>query len=295
MRLQMSLIKLLLLSLAICLQTLVAHAGTEPEEPLILSFGVYRSDKATVMYKKFLPVLKRLSDDIGSRMARDVEIRLRIFQTYDQGIDAIVKGEVDFARTGPASYIIAKRKNHGLRLLVIEERKGKRFFDGVIVVATNSTFKSLADLKGSRIAFGDQNSTIGHFLAQAELVKAGLHSHDFTKISFLGRHDKVYKAVSLGDYDVGALKETTYNRLNKGGVLRIIHRFKNVTKPWFARSGLNHDTEQAIQEILLAIKDKTILRELKVSGFLPVKDDDFKIIRQGMELEKLFDDQQVVP
>ena len=87
-----------------------AERATEDagKSTLTLSFGVYQSDKATVMYKKLTPVLEYLQEDLEKRVGRPVDIHLSIFKSYDEGIAALVNGDIDFVRFGPASYITAK-------------------------------------------------------------------------------------------------------------------------------------------------------------------------------------------
>src|SRR5262245_11790345 len=89
--------------------------SSPPEQPVVqtlaLDFGVYQTDKATEMYKRFTPLLEQLSDDVTRRLGRPTDIRLTIFKSYDDGIKALVEGTVDFVHFGPASYILAKRQN----------------------------------------------------------------------------------------------------------------------------------------------------------------------------------------
>ncbi len=225
------------------------------EKSLMLTFGVYQSDKATVMYRKFTPVLEQLQTRMEQSINRPVDIALRIFRGYKEANDALVAGEVDFVRFGPASYVLAKTRNEAISLIVVELRKGKSHFNGVIIVPTDSPAKRLADLKGKRFAFGNRNSTIGRYLAQGALVRAGVHGADLAAYDYLDRHDKVFKVISLGLYDAGAVKETTLTRYNNKKRVRILHSFKNVTKPWLARAGLDPAVTAAIREALLALKD----------------------------------------
>lgn len=247
-----------------------------------LSFGLYQSDKATVMYRKFVPVLEYLQGNMERQLGRPVDIQLRIFKTYEEANDAIVNGDVDFVRFGPASYSIAKDRNPNIQLLAMEHKKGKKRFKGVVVVAANSPIQSLVDLKGRRFAFGSKNSTIGRYLVQAELAKAGIRANDLGSYEYLGRHDKVFKAVALGDYDAGSVKESTYKRYNGDGAMRVLMSFDNVTKPWVAREGLEPELMQAIQQSLFVLTDTTVLKELKVSGFLPTSDGEYEFVREGM-------------
>jgi len=254
-----------------------------------LSFGVYQSDKATVMYRKFLPLLELLQEKMEVKLGQPVDIELKIFKGYAQAIDELVNGGVDFVRFGPASYAIAKERNNDIQLIAMEQKKGKKRFNGLIVGRADSPIKNLKQLKDHSFAFGNNKSTIGRYLAQAELFKAGVHAKDLSNYEFLGRHDKVFKAVELGDYDAGALKESTFKSLNKNGKLRVIATFENVTKPWIARKGLSSRITMAISEGLISIKDKAILKIFKASGFLATNDEEYAFVREGMKLSGKFD------
>lgn len=260
-----------------------SSATAHAEEDLSLSFGVYQTDKASVMYRQFTPVIKLLEQEVSTRIGRPVRIHMIIFKSYEEANDALISGDVDFVRFGPASYVIAKDRDPGISLLAMEHKDGEKRFGGVIVVQTNSTIRELSDLKGSRFAFGDEYSTIGRYLVQAELSLAGVRARDLADYAYLGRHDKVIKAVALGDYDAGAAKENTFKKLNLDGMLRVLHRFDNVTKPWVARSEMDSELTVHLRESLLSIKDPTALEALKFSGFLPTNDAEYQFVREGMQ------------
>ena len=264
-----------------------SHAGDrkagDDKPALVLEFGVSQSDKATVMYRKLSPVLEWLQNDLEPRLGRSVDIHLTIFKTYDEGIDSLVQGKVDFVRFGPASYISADRRNEGIDLIAMELENGAKRFQGVIAVKQDSPIKTLAELKGKRFAFGDQNSTIGRYLAQAELVKAGIRASDLASFAYLGRHDMVARAVELGDYDAGSMAAGTFEDSRAAGKLRALATFENVTKPWLARAGLDPAVTAGLRASLLSLKDAAVLKELKVSGFAPASDDDYALVREGMK------------
>ena len=255
----------------------------DDKPPLTLEFGVAQSDKATVMYRKLSPVLEWIQNDLEPRVGRPVDIHLTIFKTYDEGIDMLVQGKVDFVRFGAASYISADRRNEGIEPIAMELENGAKRFLGVIAVKQDSSFKTLADLKGKRFAFGDQNSTIGRYLAQAELVKAGIHAADLANYAYLGRHDAVARAVELGDYDAGSLAMGTFEESRAAGKLRALATFENVTKPWVARAGLDPAVAAGLRASLLSLKDVAVLKELKISGFAPASDEDYALVREGMK------------
>jgi len=167
--------------------------------------------------------------------------------------------------------------------LAIESKKGKKRFNGVICVATDSSINSLSDLKGKTFAFGSETSTIGRYLAQMHLSNEGINASHLKSYKYLGRHDRVGKAVALKQFDAGALKESTYKKLvAKGNALKVIKAFPNVTKPWIARKGLSDKVSKAIQAVLLELQDKTILKSLGKDGFLKGNDADYAEIRTSM-------------
>jgi len=260
----------------------------EVSDPVQLSFGLYQSDKATVMYRKFMPMLEAVQDDAGKILGRDVEVELRIFRTYEEGIEALATGKVDFVRFGPASYVLSKRSNKNIQLLAMEQKKGKTRFNGLIVAHKDSGIKSLADLAGKSFAFGDENSTIGRYLAQEQLVNAGLTAEDFSKYEFLGRHDKVAGAVQHGDFDAGSLKEGTFKKMNSDGSLVVVHSFENVTKPWIARAGLDADVAAALKQTLVRMENPEALAAFGVDRFVPARDREYNFVRRGMKVSKRF-------
>jgi phosphonate transport system substrate-binding protein len=260
------------------------------DKPVLqLEFGVCQSDKATVMYRKLSPVLEWLQNDLEPRLSRSVDIHLTIFRTYDEGIERLAADRIDFVRFGPAPYITAKKRADGVQLVAMELENGEKRFLGVIAVQQDSPFKTLADLKGKRFAFGDQNSTIGRYLAQAELVKADIYAKDLASFSYLGRHDTVARAVELGDYDAGSMASGTFEESRASGKLRALATFDNVTKPWVARAGLDAQIVAAIHDSLLSLKDAAVLKELKVSGFASATDSDYSFVREGMKYADEFE------
>jgi len=258
------------------------------QRPVELTFGLYQSDKATEMHRKFKPLIDYLSVEVSRLSESPTELTLKIYKSYQGANEALVAGEVDFVRFGPASYILAKSKRPDIQLLAMEEKKGKTRFKGLIVVSKNSPIQTLSDLNGRSFAFGNINSTIGRYLAQSELIKAGVTSSSLSKFAFLGRHDKVFKAVELGDYDAGSLKEATYKKMNRNSQLRILHSFENITKPWIARAHLPPKIFKAVSTALIGLSDENMLKQYKVSGFVAVKDEDYQYVRESIHEVKEF-------
>lgn len=276
----------LLVTAALCVPGPLATAATESTKPLV--FGVYAYIRSTEVHRKMAPLQQALE---GSLAAAGLphRVELRIFPSYAEGIQALVQGEVDLVRFGPVSYVLAKERNPGIQLLAMESKDGTKHFDGVISVPADSPVRSVQDLRGKRIAFGDRRSTTGRYLAQAALVKAGIKAKDLAGYAYLGRHDKVAFAVGAGNYDAGASNENTFHRYASEKGLRAVLRFRSVTKPWVARAGLDPKVFDALRQGLLELREPEALYNIQRSGFLPADDRDYDEVRQAMSLAAEFD------
>lgn len=254
-----------------------------------LSFGVYTSNKPTAMVKQFRPVLNAMETHMSKTLGEEVNIRIQVAQNYEQGVEHLTTGKVDFSRFGPASYVEAKKANPDLQILALESKNGQKTANGVICVAKDSPIKDVNDLKGKSFAFGDEQSTIGRYLSQQYLAKNGVYAADLSKFDYLGRHDKVGTDVAAGNYDAGALNESTFKKLvAKGEPIRDIAKFPNVAKPWIARSGLSDRLLEAMRLALLEMDDPDALKTLKRDGFLPGSDEDYAVIRESIERNHVF-------
>lgn len=63
-----------------------------------LAFGVYTSDKPSLMVVKFKPLLNRLEQEMSKRLNENIVITLQVFPTYEKGIDAITQN-IHFIKT----------------------------------------------------------------------------------------------------------------------------------------------------------------------------------------------------
>jgi len=267
---------------------LAQQAAADEHPKAELTFGVYAADKPTVVYRQFLPMLEALQVELSRTLDAPASVELRIFKTYDAAQDALAQGSVDFVRFGPSSYILVKARQPDVTLLAMEQNDGAKTFKGMIVVRKDSPIRTIADLRGKRFAFGDESSTIGRYLAQLQLVNAGITAKDLKHHAFLGRHDRVFAAVEVGDFDAGAVKENTFEKQNAKGTLRVLAQFDNVTKPWVARARLNARVAEALRTSLLGMKDPAVLADFGVTGFLPATDADYDPIRQAMAAAEKF-------
>ena len=166
-----------------------------------------------------------------------------------------------------------------VRLLAMESKKGSKRFNGVICASASSQIQTVDELKGKRFAFGNERSTIGRYLSQQYLMEHGVTAADLGHYEYMERHDLVGYAVATGEFDAGALKESTYKNLLQEGVsLRPIAIFPNVTKPWLARSGMSEQVFVALRQALLEYQNLAGLKALGKDGFVEGSHADYRRI-----------------
>ncbi|MBL6989966.1 MAG: PhnD/SsuA/transferrin family substrate-binding protein [Bacteriovoracaceae bacterium] len=252
-------------------------------------FGVYAFDNPIEIIKKFRPLLDIIESKLQTVLKEDIKIKIHVNKSYEGGIDDLVNGIIHFSRLGPVSYVKAKKKNPKLKILAVESKKGSKNFSGIIAVKSNAKIYKISDLNGKRFAFGNKLSTIGRYLSQQILLKNGIRAKNLSSYSYLGRHDKVGISVASGEYDAGALKENTYNKLiKKGRKLKTLSKFSCATNPWVASTSLSPKIADALRQILLEFNDPILQKNFKKDGFLTGSDKDFQKIRYAIRNNNAF-------
>ena len=146
------------------------------DKPLILAVHPFLPHEE--LENKFTPVANYLSTQTG------FTIQVKIGSDYDEHIRFIGLDKVDIAYMGPASYVIMERLYGAKPLLAKLEVNGQAYFEGNIIVRSNSHIKTLNDLKNKRFAFGDPSSTMSyivphHLLHQAGVFTGSAEKHEF--------------------------------------------------------------------------------------------------------------------
>ena len=257
-------------------------AGFSPANAKItLVLGLYPEERPQNMVQAFRPSLNAIEAIMTSQLGEDVEIRIQMSSDYVTALNALVAGEVDFARLGAASYVMGKVEQPALELLAMENSHGSVSFEGMIVVRDDSNLFAISDLKGGSFAFVSERSTLGRFFAQAYLAKAGITATDLRDYDYVGDHEAVGLAVSAGRFDAGAINRRMYDKLvNRGVRLRPIASFENVTRAWVARAGLPAKIANSLRMALLELDDPNILEILGFDGFLPATETYFEATRR---------------
>jgi phosphonate transport system substrate-binding protein len=271
-----------LLSVLLCLVLGISGAclayGAPEADPGTLKVALLPDENASTVIKNNQPLKKYLEEKLGKK------IELVVTTDYSSMIEAMRHGRIDVAYFGPLSYVLAKSKSD-IEPFAALERKGSTTYQGVIVANAAAGIKSLKDIKGKNMAFGDPASTSSHLIPKSLLAAQGLEAKKDYQEHFVGAHDAVALTVQTGKADAGGLSKTIFESLVARGVIKpdkvkVVAESKPFPEyPWVLRSNLKPELKKQIASAFLGIKDKTVLKAFKADGFAPITDRDYNVVR----------------
>lgn len=166
--------------------------------------------------RQYQPFLDYLAQATGYKF------RLHFVRKDQTMAEQIANGAVQFASVGAVSSIQAQLSAGATPLARGINKEGKASYRAMIVVAPNSPIKSLADLRGKRMAFGSINSTQGHLIPRIMLKEAGLDLQDLASYDYTGSHQNCANAVISGKADACGMQDTLAITLADGKQLNIL-------------------------------------------------------------------------
>lgn len=237
------------------------------------------------------PTVIRLNEPLRAYLEKRLGIPIEIVvgANYAATGAALRFGRLDMAYLGPVTYILQGRKVK-LEPIARPSHAGVGpTFKAVIIVPADSPAKTLVDLRGKEIAFGDPASTSGTWVPQYMLWDVGFApGRDYVPHS-LGAHDAVALAVQNGRVAGGGLSQPIYQRLLKEGKLdaakvRVLQESPPIPEyMWTLRNGLDPAFREELRQALLEVNDPEALKVFRAEAFVPAKDSDVDPVRRWVE------------
>ena len=274
---------------AVCMGAGAAAAGDWRTKYPELTLGVITSENEADRIARYKPVREYLERELG------VSIKWRTATDYAGIIEGVKAGKIEIARFGPASYAKAWMVTGGKVVPMVGEldKNGNFGYHAVVVVRTDSPYKTIDDLKGKKLAFADPNSTSGHQAPRFFMTEAGYDPDAFFgETGFSGSHENSVMAVLNGTYDAAATwwrDETRSNpkRMEEKGMIepgqwRVIWKSPKLpASPWAMSTDLPESMRTDVQNVLYNMKDKDpnawqSLTDGKASGYRKVTHEDYE-------------------
>jgi len=224
-----------------------------------------------------------------------------------------VTGNLDLARMGTVYYLQTKQQYPEIEALVEMESSQKA---AVFFTRTHAGIRTLGDLRGKRVAFGDATSSVT-FWGQAKLADEGMTGSDLAEYTFLNSRSEfieeahelgvaaalkrkrwlhstadVIEGVVSGRFDAGVTTENGYSKHQHRGLVRIPgSEFLRRPSPWVARGNLPADLARDLVAVFTEIRNIEFLLLLpdRPSGFSPITEATHAQEREAMDrIERLF-------
>jgi phosphonate transport system substrate-binding protein len=187
------------LALAGCGRTerLVIEVVTEDQAPLRL--GVPLAEDPARVRAQYEP----LTVYLAKRLGRSVD--LVVSPTYKSVGWLLEQGKIELAWLSGVAFTRVSRAYPAVAL-ARAVRRGTTTYQGVLVVPAGSPARTVADLRGKRLAYVDPASGSGFLAANQMLLDAGLSpGADLAECGFTYGHLESLKLLASGRYDAAAV------------------------------------------------------------------------------------------
>ncbi len=260
--------------------SMTRRSALAQDNPAKLRVALLPDENAGTIIQSAEPLKKYLE----SQLHKDIE--LVVTTDYSSMIEAMRFGRIEIAYFGPLSYVLAKSKAPGIEPFAVGVSKGSPTYRSVIITQAESPVRSIDDIKGKLVGFGDPASTSSHLIPRAMLAKHELIGGKDYKFVHLGAHDAVARAVQSAQVAVGALSEDIFNNLiAKNSIdpakLRVIAFSDPIPNyPMVMQGKLDPQIKASIREAFLGLKDQAILKPFRAEGFVATDDRAYDILRE---------------
>ncbi len=200
---------------------------------------------------KYENVFKPFTDHLATCTGKAVKFYQ--VQSNAAEIEAMRSGRLHVAGFSTGPTVFAVNKAGAIPFAVKGDAKGFQGYNLITIVKATSPFKTVADLKGKKVAHTSPSSNSGNLAPIALLPAQGLTPGKDYDIKFSGKHDQSVLGVGTGDYDAAHVASDVYERMAERGQIkesdfRVIYRSQRFPTSSFAYA---HDLEPALAAKML--------------------------------------------
>ncbi len=232
------------------------------------------------IYKRITPLVDYLSRKTG------LQISTTLTTTFDQYTKSLTGGKVDIGFENPYIYVLAS-KSHEAVAMAVKGKHGDKF-RGIIITAAGSPLRTLADLKGKKIAIVSYSSAGGYLSQKLSLLEKNINVTRDCQIEEApeNKQENVVFSVFTGDVDAGFIRESALHKVDKfvpPGSIKVL-----AYTEWLPNWALSLSRDMAVadrKKIVKAIReipsDSPVLRALRIKAFRPAQDSDYDVVRKA--------------
>lgn len=221
--------------------------------------------------------------------------------SYRSVVEGLLRGAVDMAELGPATYLEAAKGDRQITAFAtMEKREGVHqirgaHYQAMLVVLAKSDFRDIGKLKGASLALTDPGSTSGAQLPRKQFAaRVGMPIEQyFGAVSYSGSHANSVLALANGKADAAFISSSQLEeahvagRLRKSDVRVLWNSGPIPNDPVVYRGQLCDPLKRQIEAVFLGDDAKTSLRDwleaMNADRFVPVDDSLYAGIREVLE------------
>lgn len=232
-----------------------------------------------------------------------MDIKFTILSRYGNIIESFEKEKMDGAFFGSFTGAAAIYKMGVVPLARPVNPDNSSTYQGYLFVRKDSNIRNVKDMKGKKMAFVEKATTAGYIFPLAYLREHGISSPDgfFKEYYFAGSHDAAVDAVLDRKADIGAAKNTIYERMRKEDPrldkeLVIIARSPAVPSNGLGvRKDLDNAVKRKLQNALLTMHNdpdgQAVLKQFGALKFIETSAKDYEPVHvlaqeAGIDLKK---------
>jgi phosphonate transport system substrate-binding protein len=247
----------------------------------ILVIAVVPEENIFHQMERYQPLVDYLSKKVGT------SIKLKVLTAYANAIDNFSSLPLDGAFFGSFAYALAHSKL-GVEVLVRpEDLDGVSTYHGLIFTRRDSGIRTAKDMRGKIFAFVDKATTAGYLLPLAYFEKQGVKNYKtyLRETYFAGTHEDAIMDVLNKKADIGAAKNTVYERMAKGDnriekELIILEKSPDVPENGLAvRNEVDDPIKKKLKDALLNMHNdpdgRSVLKNFGARRFIETTDKDY--------------------
>jgi phosphonate transport system substrate-binding protein len=232
-----------------------------------------------------------------------MDIKFTILSRYGNIIESFEKEKMDGAFFGSFTGAAAIYKLGVVPLARPVNPDNSSTYQGYLFVRKDSNIRDVKDMKGKKMAFVEKATTAGYIFPLAYLRENGISSPDgfFREYYFAGSHDATIDAVLDRKADVGAAKNTIYERMRKEDPrldkeLVIIAQSQAVPSNGLCvRKDIDNTVKKKLKETLLAMHNdpdgQAVLKQFGALRFIETSAMEYEPVHElaqkaGIDLKK---------
>lgn len=185
------------------------------EMPKLIRFGMYPADDTESLLRKSQPFFRILEKKMG------IKVKGFVAHDYAALVEALRSNKLEGAFLGPFGFVLGRELAPISAVVVPVFSGGRVSYKSAIVTRSDSTIKTMEDLRKRTFAFADPGSTSGNLIPRYLMKKLNIiPERDFKTAIYSGSHGATLLAIKYGKVDAGALNYDHVKRAIKSGLLK---------------------------------------------------------------------------